>query len=681
MNNIKEQIDLLRNELEKHNYNYYVLDDPTISDAKYDVMFHELKDLEIQHPEYNDPNSPTSRVGGKALDIFKKVNHKNKMLSLDNAFSDKEMEEFLKRIKKLIANHKNDDSPLSIVAEPKLDGCAVSLIYIDGKLSVAATRGDGEVGEDITHNVRTIKNIPLKLHGTDFPQEVEVRGEIFMPKESFISYNEKMIYSNGKTLVNCRNAAAGALRQLDPTKCAERNLSFIAYALGGTNDEMPNNHIGILEKFEEWGFPINPETKTLNTIDEIINYYNKLNEKRDSLPMDIDGIVYKVNELDYQEELGFVSRSPRWAIARKFPAQEETTPLIGVDFQVGRTGAITPVGRLEPVFVGGVTVSNVTLHNMGEIERLGLKIGDTVVIVRAGDVIPKITKVIKSERPVDAKTITIPNGCPECGSKLARDIDYAETHKQGRTIFQAVYRCTGGAKCPAQAVEAIIHYASRDRMNINGFGEKMIKNLHTAGIINSIPDIYNITAKDIQKLDRQGDRSSEKAVEAIQNSKNTTFATFLASLGIREVGDSACKVIAKHMKTLDTVLNAKVEDFIALPDFGTIMADYAFEYFNNPNNISLINSLINSGVHWDDNVDSNQALPLEGQIIVLTGTLHSVNRNEAKKKLESLGAKVSGSISSKTTILIAGENAGSKLEKANSLGVRVEDENYLLSII
>lgn len=670
---IKQEITELSKAIEDRAYEYYVLDAPTISDSEYDKMFRSLLDLESKYPECKLKNSPTDRVGGATLKGFKQIKHKRKMLSLDNAFDEEEMQSFHEKVSKY------SKTPVELVAEPKLDGLAISLFYKNGELEYAATRGDGEVGEDVTHNIKTIRSIPLTLHGKNHPEEVEVRGEVFMPKKEFEAYNKRAISKGEKAFVNPRNAAAGALRQLDPKKTAERSLNFIAYSVGGEFEGMPETHFDTLKVLRKWGFPMNPDTKIIKDLSGIGKYYKSIEERRNSLPMDIDGIVFKVNDLSIQEEMGFISRTPRWAIARKFPAQQEFTTLEDVDFQVGRTGAVTPVARLDPVFVGGVTVSNATLHNMDEIARLGVKIGDRVVIERAGDVIPKISSVITDVRPESAKDIVMPKICPCCGSEVKRDIDYIASRAKRHTVFQAVYRCTGGSNCPAQAVESIIHYCSKDRMDINGLGEKLIRKLFEEGIIGNIGDIYKLEASDIEGLERQGKKSSENVIKAIEKSKQTTFSKFLASLGIREVGDSACKIIAKKMKTIEDVFSASIDDFIALDDFGEVMANNAYQFFNNASNRELMINLVESGVYWEEEDSSD--LTLDGMTIVLTGTYSKIKRSDAKNILESKGAKVSGSVSSKTNLVIAGEKAGSKLTKANELGIQVVDEDYLINLI
>lgn len=643
---------------------YYVNDDPVASDEEYDQAFQELLTLESNHPELVLAISPTQRVGDVILNGFSKSQHIVPMLSLDNAFTDEDMTSFLHRVAKSLGVSAEQ---LPIVAEAKLDGLAVNLTYINGVLTTASTRGDGLVGEDITAQCRTIKSIPLILVGDNIPSFIEVRGEAFMPYSAFNAYNEKAIKSGTKALVNPRNGAAGALRQLDTRKTAERNLDFIAYGIGEIKSEIQiTSHIDILSMLDGFGFQRNKETKLLTGIGEITDYYNKLHQARSILPMDIDGIVYKVDSTLQQEELGFISRAPRWAIARKFPAQEASTTLNDVDFQIGRSGAVTPVARLEPVFVGGVTVSNSTLHNMDEIKRLGIRIGDTVLITRRGDVIPKIqAKLSSNENSID---IVMPSHCPACNSEIKR------------IEGEATYRCTGELICPAQAIESIKRFASRERMNIAGFGDKLIESLYNAGKIKNIADIYDLTLEDILSIPRQGERSAEKAIEAIEKSKKTTLSIFLASLGIREVGETACASIVKVLHTLDAVINASTATLITIPDIGEVMAGYARRFFDDERNIDIINRLKASGVHWDESIQEVGEQPLLGQTWVLTGTFSTMKRDAAKKALEALGAKVSGSVSKKTHCVVAAPGAGSKLTDAQDLGIKIIDEDAMLAI-
>jgi len=657
---ISDKILSLRESLNEWNYHYYVMDDPIVSDATYDEAFRSLQDLEDTRPDLITPDSPTQRVGGETIASLATHQHDHPMLSLDNAFNSDELQGFADRIASNTLVLANTKVTVQYVAEPKLDGLAISLHYDDGVLVRAVTRGDGLSGEDVTHTIKTVRSIPLRLVGEP-PAKLEVRGEVFMPKASFEAYNEKALTEGKKTLANPRNAAAGAVRSLDPKKAAERQLAFYAYGL--VDGELyAEGHYEALELLKTFGFAMNPDTE-LMTIAGLEDYYERMAAKRNELPMEIDGLVFKVNDYRLQKLLGFVSRAPRWAIARKFPAQARETLIWGVDIQVGRTGVLTPVANLSPVSVGGVTVSRATLHNFDEVRRLGIMIGDTVMIERAGDVIPKVTRVMA--KGIDRSIIMVPTSCPVCGSQAKQDPD---------GVF---YRCTGGLACSAQTVEAIKHFARRDRMNIDGLGDKLIEALHETGKLSKMSDIFRLKAEDIAELPKQGVQSARKVLAAIEKSKHTTLAIFLASLGIREVGRSACKDIAGQMRTLDAVLAATREDFMAVPDMGPIMADYAVDFFSNQQNRQEIRDLLSLGVHWDDAEETGEQ-PLEGQVWVLTGTLQTMKREEAKQRLEQLGAKVSGSVSKKTTAVVAGESAGSKLAKAESLGIKVLSEQELL---
>lgn len=652
-------------QLNHWSFQYHVKDDPVVSDATYDEAYHELKALEASDPALVLPDSPTKRVGDVVLSAFEKTTLKVPMLSLDNTFSDDEVVEFMERVAKGLGVDVDD---VVFTAEPKLDGLAVNLRYVNGLLVEGSTRGDGVVGENITEQCKTVRSIPLRLRGNDFPAVIEVRGEVFMPVASFAAYNEKARENGLKLLVNPRNGAAGAMRQLDVSKTASRNLDFIAYNIGEVSGgSISNSHHGILEKLESWGFKRNKDTKMIKGIEQMKAYYADLSERRNDLSMEIDGIVFKVDSIEDQETLGFISRAPRWATARKFPAQEKETPLEAVEFQVGRTGAITPVAKVAPVFVGGVTVSSVTLHNMDEIIRLGIKIGDLVSVKRSGDVIPKISAIYSAcDNGIE---IVMPSSCPVCGSPVVQE--------EGMTV----HRCTGGALCDAQAIEYIKHYSDRDHMNIDGFGDKLIEALYETGAIKNIADIYDIKPEQISSLPKQGEKSAEKAIAAIEKSKSTTLAVFLSSLGIREVGRSASKILAKHFVKFDAVRNATYEELVALPDFGDVMARNTIEFFKNQTNLTVIDRLIQSGVHWDETVKDVGAQPLAGQIWVVSGTMEKMDRNAVKAMLESHGAKTSGSVSKKTTVLVAGPGAGSKLANANELGVKVITEAEMFEMI
>ena len=664
---IFEQITQLRAQLEEHNHNYYVLDAPSIPDAEYDRLMRELSALEQANPEFQSPDSPTQKVGGTALDKFEQVTHRVPMLSLDNAFSEEEFAAFNRRIKERVMNH----NELTFCCEPKLDGLAVSIIYRNGVLVQAATRGDGMVGENITQNVKTIRNVPLKLRGDDIPAELEVRGEVFMDTAGFIKLNTEAQKRGEKVFVNPRNAAAGSLRQLDSKVTAKRPLMFYAYSTGLVADgQLPEDHYQQLAKLTDWGLPLCPETKLVEGQQAALDYYQDILVRREQLKYEIDGVVIKVNDKKLQERLGFVARAPRWAIAFKFPAQEEVTKLLDVEFQVGRTGAITPVARLEPVFVGGVTVSNATLHNGDEIARLGVKIGDTVIIRRAGDVIPQITQVVLERRPDDAKEIEFPATCPICDSHVER------------IEGEAVARCTGGLVCQAQRKQAIKHFASRKALDVDGLGDKIVDQLVDRELIKTPADLFILKQGHFESLERMGPKSAKNLVNALQDAKQTTLAKFLYSLGIREVGEATAQNLANHFLTLEKITQASVDALTEVSDVGEIVAKHVRGFFSEEHNMDVVNALIEQGIHWPAlSAPSEDAQPLAGLTYVLTGTLSELNRNDAKARLQTLGAKVSGSVSAKTDALIAGEKAGSKLTKAQDLGVDVWDEEALIAFL
>ncbi|MBD57758.1 MAG: DNA ligase (NAD(+)) LigA [Pseudoalteromonas sp.] len=664
---IFEQISQLRAQLEEHNHNYYVLDAPSIPDAEYDRLMRELSALEQANPEFQSPDSPSQKVGGAALDKFEQVTHQVPMLSLDNAFSEEEFAAFNRRIKERLMN----SSELTFCCEPKLDGLAVSIIYRDGVLVQAATRGDGMVGENITQNVKTIRNVPLKLRGDDFPAELEVRGEVFMDSAGFAKLNSEAEKRGEKVFVNPRNAAAGSLRQLDSKVTAKRPLMFYAYSTGLVADgQLPEDHYQQLAKLTDWGLPLCPETKLVEGQQAALDYYQDILARRSELAYEIDGVVIKVNDKKLQERLGFVARAPRWAIAFKFPAQEEITQLLDVEFQVGRTGAITPVARLEPVFVGGVTVSNATLHNGDEIARLGVKIGDTVIIRRAGDVIPQITQVVLERRPEDAKDIVFPATCPIC-----------ESHVE-RIEGEAVARCTGGLVCQAQRKKAIKHFASRKALDIDGLGDKIVDQLVDRELIKTPADLFTLKQGHFESLERMGPKSAKNLVNALQEAKQTTLAKFLYSLGIREVGEATAQNLANHFLTLEKITQASVDALTEVSDVGEIVAKHVRGFFTEEHNMDVVNALIEQGINWPAlKAPSADAQPLAGLTYVLTGTLSELNRNDAKARLQALGAKVSGSVSAKTDALIAGEKAGSKLTKAQDLGIDVLTEADLIALL
>jgi len=665
----RKKVAELRNTLNEYNYHYYVLDDPSIPDAVYDRDMQSLIALEKQYPSLQSPNSPSQKVGGEALSAFEQVTHDVPMLSLDNAFDEESLLAFEKRLKDRI----KDTSSLHFSCEPKLDGLAVSILYENGELVRAATRGDGQVGENITANVRTISNVPLTLRGDAHPDRVEVRGEVFMPREGFAKLNEHQKNAGGKVFANPRNAAAGSLRQLDSKITAKRPLMFYAYSLGVVqpdNFTLPTTHSERLSQLGKWGLPLCPDIDTAEGGRGCLDYYHHILEKRDNLPYDIDGVVFKVNRIDLQAALGFVARAPRWAIAQKFPAQEEVTKLLDVEFQVGRTGAITPVARLEPVFVGGVTVSNATLHNQDEITRLGVKVGDTVVIRRAGDVIPQVVSVVDTKRTGSENDIAFPSQCPVCGSQVEKLED------------EAVARCTGGLICAAQRKQALKHFASRKAFDIDGLGDKLVDQLVDADLVHSPADFFTLSLGDVVGLERMAEKSASKLLSSLEASKQTTLAKFLYALGIREVGEATAANLAAHFETLDAIRDASIEALVEVQDVGEIVATHIFNFFNESHNTDVIDALLKEGINWPaiEKPDADN-LPLEGKTCVITGTLSEMGRSDAKARLQLLGAKVAGSVSKNTDFLVAGEKAGSKLTKAQELDVEVWDEAKLIAFL
>ena len=665
MTNIQTQINNLRKTLRQYEYEYHVLDNPTVPDSEYDRLFHQLKALELEHPEFLTSDSPTQRVGAKPLSGFSQIRHEIPMLSLDNAFSDEEFNAFVKRIEdRLIVLPK----PLTFCCEPKLDGLAVSILYVNGVLTQAATRGDGTTGEDITANIRTIRNIPLQLLTDNPPTRLEVRGEVFMPHAGFERLNEYALEHGEKTFANPRNAAAGSLRQLDPNITSKRPLVLNAYGIGiAEGVELPNTHYARLQWLKSIGIPVNPEIRLCNGTNEVLDFYRDIQNKRSSLGYDIDGTVLKINDIALQNELGFISKAPRWAIAYKFPAQEELTVLNDVEFQVGRTGAITPVAKLEPVFVAGVTVSNATLHNGDEIERLNIAIGDTVVIRRAGDVIPQIIGVLHERRPDNAKPIIFPTNCPVCDSQIIR------------IEGEAVARCTGGLFCAAQRKEALKHFVSRKAMDIDGVGGKLIEQLVDRELVHTPADLFKLDLTTLTRLERMGAKSAENALNSLEKAKSTTLARFIFALGIREVGEATALNLANHFKTLDALKAADLEELQKVPDVGEVVANRIFVFWREAHNVAVVEDLIAQGVHWET-VEVKEASEnfFKDKTVVLTGTLTQMGRNEAKALLQQLGAKVSGSVSSKTDFVIAGDAAGSKLAKAQELNITVLTEDEFL---
>ncbi|EOI3442893.1 NAD-dependent DNA ligase LigA [Cronobacter turicensis] len=670
MESIEEKLTQLRTTLRHHEFLYHVMDAPEVPDAEYDRLMRELRALEEAHPELVTPDSPTQRVGAAPLTAFSQVRHEVPMLSLDNVFDEASFLAFNKRVQDRL---KNTDA-LVYCCELKLDGLAVSLLYEDGLLVRAATRGDGTTGEDITLNVRTIRAIPLKLHGDNIPARLEVRGEVFLPQAGFEKINEEARRTGGKVFANPRNAAAGSLRQLDPRVTAKRPLTFFCYGVGLLEGgELPRSHMARLQQFKAWGLPVSDRIRLVKTPEDVLAFYRQVEADRPTLGFDIDGVVIKVDSLELQEQLGFVARAPRWAVAFKFPAQEQLTTVRDVEFQVGRTGAITPVARLEPVQVAGVLVSNATLHNADEIARLGLRIGDKVVIRRAGDVIPQVVNVVLSERPEETRPVVFPTQCPVCGS----DVERVEG--------EAVTRCTGGLICGAQRKEALKHFVSRRAMDVDGMGDKIIDQLVEKEYVHTPADLFRLTAGKLTGLDRMGPKSAQNLVTALEKAKETTFARFLYALGIREVGESTAAGLAAHFGTLEALINASIDDLQKVPDVGIVVATHVFNFFEEESNRAVIRDLTEEvGIHWPapqvvkaEEIDS----PFAGKTVVLTGSLSQMSRDDAKARLAALGAKVSGSVSKKTDLLIAGEAAGSKLAKAQELGIEVIDEAEMLRLL
>ncbi len=661
-----DSIEKLRKEIRYHNHRYYVLDDPEISDAHYDRLLIELAALEQSHPDLITADSPTQRVGAEPLSEFGEVKHTVPMLSLSNVFSDKEFQNFNHRLCETL-----DVDEIEYVAEPKLDGLAISLLYEKGVLIRGATRGDGMTGEDVTQNIRTIQSIPLKLQGQNHPEILEVRGEVFMPKEGFKKLNTKQLAKGDKVFVNPRNAAAGSLRQLDSKITATRPLYFYCYGWGSVIGlTLPELHSDMMKRLHHWGLPVQKELDIVSGAKGCQNYYAQLAEKRNQLPYEIDGIVYKVNRLDQQADLGFVSRAPRWATARKFPPQEEMTRVLAIDIQVGRTGALTPVARLEPIFVGGVTVTNATLHNEDEVHRKDVRVGDYVMVRRAGDVIPEVAGSVISLRNHNNEPFKMPAHCPVCGSDVERG--------KGETVS----RCSGGLYCPQQSIEAIKHFASRRAMDIEGLGDKLVEQLIENRLLSEVSGLYTLTAQQLSELERMAKKSADNLITALEKSKSTTLPRFLFALGIREVGETTARNLAHFYGSLEKIRQASEEELQEVPDIGPIVAVHIVTFFHQPHNMEVIDRLIKAGVNWPDiNVSSSDYKPLARKTFVVTGTLSRLSRQEAKERLQKLGAKVSGSISKKTDYLISGEKAGSKLDKAEALGVKILSENDFLNLI
>lgn len=662
---VVKEIEKLRQLIEEHNYRYHVLDNPSISDAEYDMYFQRLKELESMNPDFVTADSPTQRVGATPSKSYSEVKHSVPMLSLENAFTDEDILDFDQRIHERL----QISDMVEYCCEPKMDGLAVNIRYVDGVMTQASTRGDGTTGEDITANIKTINMVPLRLRGDDLPRILDIRGEVFMSKQGFAQLNAQALQNGDKQFANPRNAAAGSVRQLDPAVTASRPLEFFCYGIGEVKGcELPEKHSEILHKIMQWGIRVNPLIKVVRGADGCISYFEKLAEKRDSLPYEIDGVVYKVNSIPDQQKLGFVTRAPRFAIAHKFPAEEVYSVIEAVEFQVGRTGVVTPVARLKPVHVGGVTVSNATLHNMDEVRRKDIYVGDTVIVRRAGDVIPEVAGVVTDRRPRDVKKIIMPKKCPICGSQIEQ------------IEGEAAARCSGGLHCPAQQKEAVIHFASRKAMDIEGLGDKLAEQLIEKKLIRHVADIYDLTLHQLESLERMGEKSSQNVLDQIEKSKQTTFAKFIYAIGIREVGEATAKTLAQHFKTINALQHATVEALQKVPDIGPVVAQHVVNFFADKHNDLVINKLLDSGIHWPKVVEQANA-SLSGQTFVLTGTLASMSREEAKEKLEAMGAKVAGSVSAKTNFVVAGTEAGSKLTKAQELGVTVIDEKKFLELL
>ncbi len=656
-----QRIEWLREQLNQHNYEYYVLDQPSISDAEYDLLFRELQALEQQYPEKLTADSPTQRVGAEPSSAFAEVQHQVPMLSLANGFTEEEIQAFYDRLIKLL--ELGEEQSIELVAEPKLDGLAISLRYAQGQLVRAATRGDGQRGEDVTANVRTIRAVPLKLRGENVPAELEVRGEVYMPRSGFDAFNDTAEQRGVKPLINPRNGAAGSLRQLDPAITAQRPLAMYAYSLVIDEQLLPATHAEVLDQLRNWGLPVNPLSKVVQGSQGCFSYYSDMAARRAQLDYEIDGVVYKVNRLDWQDQLGFVSRAPRWAIAHKFAAEEQITTLESIEIQVGRTGSLTPVARLKPVFVGGVTVTNATLHNADEIRRKDVRIGDQVIVRRAGDVIPEVVRSLPERRQQVLPEYQMPSVCPECGSPAEREQD------------EAVLRCTGGLICPAQRKRSLEHFAARPAMDIEGLGSKLIAQLVDLNLVMSPADLYRLDLETLSGLERMAEKSAQNLLDELNKSRQTTLPRFLFALGIREVGEVTAQDLAREFGGIAPIQDAEIEQLEAVDGIGPIVAQRVHQFFHNPQNLSIVDDLLAAGISWPQPEQSAGGVqPLAGNTYVLTGTLEAFSRSVAKQKLEALGAKVTGSVSGKTTALIAGADPGSKVAKAEKLSVEILDE-------
>ncbi|HEY9111983.1 MAG TPA: NAD-dependent DNA ligase LigA [Rhodanobacteraceae bacterium] len=675
----------LRQAIDDANYRYYVQDDPSISDAEYDRLMRELEALESEHPELATPDSPTRRVGARTSGGFAQVQHALLMLSLSNAFTDEEVAAFVRRIAQTLGRA---EKQLVFSAEPKLDGLAISLRYEAGAFVQGATRGDGAVGEDVTANLRTVKAIPLKLRGSGYPGVLEVRGEVYMPKAAFEAFNTRARERGERTLANPRNGAAGSLRQLDPAVTATRPLAFYAYAVGEVRDgKLSDSHSATLDQLRNWGLPVSPQVEQTEGLDGLLDYYRRMGQRRHALPYEIDGVVYKLDRYDQQNEMGYVSRAPRWALAHKYPAQEKDTIVEAIEINIGRTGAATPFAVMQPVQVGGVTVTKATLHNMDQVARLDVRAGDTVIVRRAGDVIPEVVRVNLERRPPGTRAWRMPTHCPVCGSAIVREDD------------EVVARCTGGLVCAAQRKEAIVHFASRRALDIDGLGERYIEDLIEFGYLHAIADLYRLTLDDFVAMKRRAEERdgvvpetvkagkiatkwAENLIESIEASKSTTLERFLYALGIPDVGEATAKTLARHFGSLEGLMHASETELTEVSDVGPIMAAHIAAFFAEPRNRGAIAALCKAGVHWKESAPQRKAHgPLAGQIVVLTGSLSALTRDEAKDRLEALGAKVAGSVSKKTSFVVAGEAAGSKLDKAQALGVDIWDEARLMELL
>ena len=657
---LSELIELIN----EHNYQYYVLDNPNISDSDYDKLFQELLNIENNYPELLTSNSPSQRVGAEPSEAFKQIKHTTAMLSLGNAFYEDDLIAFNKRICDEL-----DLVDIEYTAEPKFDGLAVTIHYENGNLKLAATRGDGYTGEDVTHNIKTINTIPLTISLKDLPSQFEVRGEVFMLKNDFLLLNKSQSEKGEKTFANPRNAAAGTLRQLDPSVAVKRPLRFYAYNIFSSTTQITNSQAESFEILKKYKIPTTQHIKVIKGVEGMMSYYKEINDLRPSLPFDIDGVVYKVNLFKHQDNLGFVSRAPRWAIAHKFPAEEAHTELLGIDVQVGRTGSITPVARLRPVQVAGVTVMNATLHNEDELRRKDIHIGDHVVVRRAGDVVPEVVRVISEKRPQDAKKFEMPNICPSCNSILVKDKD------------EAVLRCVNGISCPAQKKQGLMHFVSRKAMNIDGLGEKIIDQLMDSNLLNQTSDFYRLKKEQLLSLERFAEKSADNLIKSIENSKNTSMARFIYALGIRNVGEATANDLANHFGNLNKIKQASLDQLIEVRDIGPTVAESIFKYFNSSESVNEIEQLVSLGIHWQDiKLDLNKNKELEGQVFVLTGTLPTLKRDEAKALIMNAGGKVSGSVSKNTDYVVAGDEAGSKLEAAKKLNITIIDESKLIEL-